>query len=88
MKLIESTVTLTEAQQSLYEEIQRLETNRKKINAAIQHAKKTCSDHLFSVEEKYYEGSYNDTASTVYTNVCIICGKRETLKEVSHGYYG
>jgi len=38
--------------------------------------------------ERYWEGSYNDRAHTVYWNECMICGVRseETVKQ--HSWYG
>lgn len=88
MKLETVMVELTDEQEVINKEIKRLKKSIDRAEAKLAIAKSKCTNHIFSVKGDYIPGDYYDTAYTAYSQICVICGKWEKLKEDRHSHYG
>lgn len=86
--LTEEYVTLKTATEVLRKKLNKLVTTEQALRDEIKELHKSCTHEELEAKESYFNGSYDERASTNYWNRCTLCGVTSKTTTVTHSYYG
>jgi len=67
---------------------EKIEKDNLRLKKMIAKLRSECKHENTEIVDVYYSGNYYDTAETVSTTYCLICGLALSTHTESHSWYG